>query len=77
MTRLEMQSELLMELSEDQQEIVSGGIDLASLTKTDFSQETLATLVNVQSGPAGSSVTRAITAEDIDTSAFEALALNI
>ena len=77
MTRLDMQSEHLVELSEDQQEIVSGGLDLASLTITNFSQETLVTLGSAQSGPGGSSVTRAIAAEDIDTSAFEALAVNI
>ena len=77
MTRLDMQSEHLVELSEDQQEIVSGGLDLASLTQTDFSQETLVTLSTVESGPGGSSVTRAIAAEDINTNALEALALNI
>ena len=80
MNRLNVQSELLTELSDEQQEIVSGGISFDDYIKTDFdfSKETFAFRANATSGPMGSNVTQVVAAENIDiyTSAAKEFSIN-
>lgn len=80
MDRLNIQSELLTELSDEQQEIVSGGIDLTDFISTDYDalKESLAFAAKADSGPGGSSVTQVVAAEklDIDTSAAKSFSLD-
>ena len=68
MNRLNVQSELLTELSDEQQEIVSGGISFDDVIKTDFdfSKQSLAFGANATSGAMGSNVTQVVAAENID-----------
>lgn len=68
MNRLNVQSELLTELSDEQQEIVSGGISLKDMISTDydFSQEVLAFKADAKSGPGGSNVSQVVAAENTD-----------
>ncbi|MBH8575184.1 CTB family bacteriocin [Nostocaceae cyanobacterium CENA369] len=70
-----MQSELLVDLSTEQEEAIAGGlsignidgIDLANKVNTGFSEQKLATVSDVQSGPGGSRVTRATAASNTNT----------
>lgn len=48
MTYLNVQSEYLMELSEEQQEVVSGGISIAELLNQNFKSNEEAALVDVK-----------------------------
>jgi len=66
-----MNTELFVELSDDQQEIISGGIGLYDYLGTYFSQEALAFSATAASGPGGSAVNQTVLAVDIETSAFK------
>lgn len=74
------QSELFTELSDEQQEIISGGINMSDLINTNFfgKQEALAFQAGVQSGPGGSTVSQQVAANltNIDTSAAKNFTLN-
>lgn len=80
MNRVAVQSELFVELSDEQQEIVSGGISLKDLINTtfNFNNESLGFKADAQSGPGGSTVSQIVTAEKsaIDTSALKDFQLN-
>nr|WP_274382013.1 CTB family bacteriocin [Myxacorys almedinensis] len=69
-----------MELSDEQQEIVSGGISLMDMISTDFdfSKESLAFKAEATSGPMGSNVSQLVAADkaDLFTSASKDFSLN-
>lgn len=64
MTRLTTTSEYLVELSEDQQEVISGGLSIAEALGTNFaSDDELAIVTTDQSsGPYGTSIKQSIAA---------------
>lgn len=68
MADLNMESKFLAELTEEQQEVVSGGISVKDLINTTYSldKETLAFAANSVSGPGGSQVNQAFAAENIE-----------
>jgi hypothetical protein len=70
MERLTMQSELLVELTDEQEEIVAGGIGVGDLIKTDFVEkiEKFAFTADVQSGRDGSRVQQIVGAQKSYTS---------
>jgi hypothetical protein len=80
MSKLNIDSELFVELSNEQEEVVSGGINLVDLINTSFSsrKQSLIFGTNAQSGPNGSSVSQLLMAEntEIDTSASKSFTLS-
>jgi hypothetical protein len=56
------QTELFVELNDEQAEVVSGGISYEQLTGTGFlsNMDAVMSTSNVQSGPGGSSVTQVL-----------------
>ena len=81
MNRVAVQSELFVELSDEQQETVSGGISASDLIKTAFKFDTqsLGFGASAKSGPNGSEITQLVTAEksSIDTSSFKDFQINL
>jgi hypothetical protein len=72
-----MQSELFIDLSNEQEEIISGGIDFKDLIATSFSQESLGFATTVKSGKGGSEVIQLVTAEKTFTDALKDFKLKI
>jgi len=72
-----MNTELFIELSDDQQEIISGGIWAYDDLGTHFSQEALAMNTSIVSGAGGSAVTQTVVAVDIDTSAWKNFTIKV
>ncbi|MBW4613154.1 MAG: CTB family bacteriocin [Desmonostoc vinosum HA7617-LM4] len=78
-------SELLVDLSVDQEEAIAGGlsigslegIDLKNIVGTGFSQQKLASVSSVKSGKDGSEVTRVIGASNTNTFAKELFSINL
>ncbi|MBW4614537.1 MAG: CTB family bacteriocin [Desmonostoc vinosum HA7617-LM4] len=77
MSHLTMQSELFIDLSNEQEEIVSGGIDFKDLIATSFSQESLGFATTTRSGKGGSEVMQLVTAEKSYTDALKDFMLKI
>lgn len=69
-----LEIELLTELSEQQQQVVAGGLDgIAKTIKTFFDQDHLDFLNQAGSGPGGSFVNTGIKQEELHTGSFEKL----
>ncbi|PMB25894.1 CTB family bacteriocin [Fischerella thermalis] len=77
MSFLNIKSNLLTNLSEEQQETVSGGISLQDLVSSAFSQEGLVSAGKTSTGKNGSDVTQILAAEDIFTDALKDVNLTI
>ncbi|MBE9192392.1 CTB family bacteriocin [Gloeocapsopsis crepidinum LEGE 06123] len=77
MSELNIHSKLLTNLSEEQQEALSGGISLQDLVSSAFSQEALVLGSTAKTGRNGSDVTQVLAAEDIVTEALKDVNLNI
>lgn len=80
MTYLHVESEYLTELSEDQQEVVSGGISIAELLKQNFKSNEEAALVDVKmsTGKDGVMFSKkiAVTNDERDVTGSEATAID-
>lgn len=74
-----MSHELFMDLSEEQQERVSGGGELEELEEYDFTKylnQQFDLQKQIESGPGGSSITKRVMVDFTDTYAFETLDLD-
>jgi len=72
-----MNTELFIELSDDQQEIISGGTSLYDFLGTDYSQEALGLSATAVSTASGSAVTQTVLAVDTYTSAFKSFGIKL
>ncbi|MGF1672287.1 MAG: CTB family bacteriocin [Rivularia sp. (in: cyanobacteria)] len=72
-----IKSNFMVDLSNEQQETLSGGISLQDLVSSTFSEQTLLFATSSSSNRNGSEVTQVIGASDIFTGAGQALNLNI
>ncbi len=73
-----MSHELFMDLSDEQQELVSGGGQLTDLFETDFTAfefQNVDFQKNIESGPNGSSIQKSLETNFINTYAYEDLEL--
>jgi hypothetical protein len=65
-----MSNELFVELNDEQQELVSGGVSLTDNIDSYYDLEKLSTASMVTNGPNGSSVVTATQTLDIDSDIF-------
>ena len=81
MSELNKKAELFVELSNEQEEVVSGGVSAFDVLATDFSQvqKLFQFSAAAASGPGGSLVTQDVAAltNAIDTSAFKNFAIDL
>jgi hypothetical protein len=72
-----MSNELFIELNDEQQELVSGGIDFSDLTNSDFEQQLFKNKVAVVNGPQGSAAVSETAASYVDSDITKAIDLSI
>jgi hypothetical protein len=72
-----MESNLFIELSEQQQEVVSGGVDAFEDLYTKFSKEALAFKSVIGSNENGSVISQEVVALDVFTDAYKYFEINI
>ncbi len=73
-----MSHELFMDLSDEQQELVSGGGQLTDLFETDFTAfefQNVEFQKNIESGPDGSNIMKSLETNFVNTYAYEDLEL--
>ncbi|MBE9192393.1 CTB family bacteriocin [Gloeocapsopsis crepidinum LEGE 06123] len=72
-----MQSQFIIELTNDQQESLAGGISLRDIVSSTFSEETLLFTTRSSSNRNGSEITQVVGASDIFTGAGQNLNLTL
>jgi hypothetical protein len=72
---MSVENQTAIELSEQELDVVAGGVGDVLFDATQFKSNTLVVGQNTQSGPGGSSTTSAIARQKIDTSAIHLIAL--
>jgi hypothetical protein len=72
-----MSNELFVELNDEQQELVSGGINLSEYVDSYYDLSKLANVSKVTNGPGGSSSVSATEALDISSDIFKDLDISV